>query len=405
MYPLTDDQIDYIHNDLRARGVEREDLQLNLLDHICCVIEHELETGGDFKSFYNELIRRFYRKELREIEDETTLLLTFKHYYAMKKTMIVSGLLTTLGFLAATIFKFNHWPGTNVLFVLGFAMFALLFLPLLFILKMKERPERKNKAILSIGMLLGMTAIISVLFKIMHWPGAFVMMLSALCGLVFLFVPIYFFSGIRNPASKINTIVTTVLLIGGAGMLMSLVSIKPSWYYHNMIIQSDQLLRTELAGMEKVSAALNAKKLVTDSSAAIKLARFQESGDAFTKLSDELIMKMAKEVSAGDGPVNMEEVSVSNDYDIANRVLFANDKTGQSGPIKQLRKQLEELQSRAKEAGVAFEVVNDEAARVDGVKAPWEYSQFYDNAAGIAVRKLILLQLQVKTAELEILAK
>ena len=43
MYALSDQQIDFILNDIKIRGVETEDLQLNLLDHICCIIECELE--------------------------------------------------------------------------------------------------------------------------------------------------------------------------------------------------------------------------------------------------------------------------------------------------------------------------------------------------------------------------
>ena len=43
MYYLSDQQIEYILNDIRRNGVEMEDLQLNLLDHICCIIEQNLE--------------------------------------------------------------------------------------------------------------------------------------------------------------------------------------------------------------------------------------------------------------------------------------------------------------------------------------------------------------------------
>ena len=44
MYLLSDKQIDHILSDIRRRGVEMEDLQYNLLDHICCILEQELEA-------------------------------------------------------------------------------------------------------------------------------------------------------------------------------------------------------------------------------------------------------------------------------------------------------------------------------------------------------------------------
>ncbi|MBC7554972.1 MAG: hypothetical protein H7257_13460 [Taibaiella sp.] len=61
MYCISDKQIDYILSDISARGVELESLQLNLLDHICCLIENGLEENGDFERFYQEIIRKFYK--------------------------------------------------------------------------------------------------------------------------------------------------------------------------------------------------------------------------------------------------------------------------------------------------------------------------------------------------------
>ena len=59
MYCITDEQIDYILNDIRRNGVETEDLQLNLLDHICCIIEQNLDEYDDFESFYQQIIKQF----------------------------------------------------------------------------------------------------------------------------------------------------------------------------------------------------------------------------------------------------------------------------------------------------------------------------------------------------------
>ena len=83
--------MDWILDDIRRRGIETEDLQANLLDHICCIIESELEENGDFGQFYSSVITRFYKHELIEVEEETQSLLLFKNYYTMKKIMMTSG--------------------------------------------------------------------------------------------------------------------------------------------------------------------------------------------------------------------------------------------------------------------------------------------------------------------------
>ncbi len=78
MYTISDQQIDFILDDLHCRGIRTEDLQHNLLDHMCILIEEGLEEGGDFKAFYSTAIRSFYRDELSELEEETHFLSTVK---------------------------------------------------------------------------------------------------------------------------------------------------------------------------------------------------------------------------------------------------------------------------------------------------------------------------------------
>jgi hypothetical protein len=67
MYQLSEQQIAFILDDISARGIETDSLQQDLLDHICCVIEHGLEENGDFGAFYQTIIQTFYKMDLREI--------------------------------------------------------------------------------------------------------------------------------------------------------------------------------------------------------------------------------------------------------------------------------------------------------------------------------------------------
>lgn len=222
MYPLKDQHIDYILNDISARGVTIEDLQYNLVDHICCIIENNLEENGDFENFYQQTVQSFFKKELKEIEDETISLIIFKHYYTMKKAMIISGTASAAIFSTGLIFKFLHLPGASIALILGIATLSLVFLPLLFILKMKEKQHLKDKAIIGIGTLSGMLISMGILFKVMHWPGANIMMQGSVFVMLLLFLPLYFFTGIRNPDTKVNTIVSSIMMVSAIGLLFTL---------------------------------------------------------------------------------------------------------------------------------------------------------------------------------------
>lgn len=97
MYRVSDEQIEFILDDIKKRGVEMEDLQLNLLDHVCCIMEREYNETDDFNTIYNTTIKQFFKTELWEIEEETIGLLHFKHYYKMKRFLYIL-LVLSIGF-------------------------------------------------------------------------------------------------------------------------------------------------------------------------------------------------------------------------------------------------------------------------------------------------------------------
>ncbi len=85
MYCLSDQEVDFILKDIIARGITTEDIQYNLLDHICIIIEQNLGQNGDFKEFYFSVIKTFYRYNLIEIEEETRILLTYKKHLVFNR--------------------------------------------------------------------------------------------------------------------------------------------------------------------------------------------------------------------------------------------------------------------------------------------------------------------------------
>ncbi|HEX5002941.1 MAG TPA: hypothetical protein VFW78_10645 [Bacteroidia bacterium] len=262
MYQLNDEQITFISNDIRARGVEMESLQDDLLDHICCIIENRLEATGDFHQFYANVIQSFYKKELREIETETILLLQNKNYYTMKKVMINSGILSAIIMSVGIFFKFQHLPGAGVLIFTGILLFSFLFLPLLFVLRLKEKQHKNDKILLGLGSLSAILISIGTLFKIMHWPGANVLGISSVVVLVLFYLPVNLVAGIRNPDIKMNTIVTSILIISGCGLFLSLARspqgselqyIKNTKYY----LRNDMLVKNELALVSTIAKGGN----------------------------------------------------------------------------------------------------------------------------------------------------
>lgn len=147
MYRISDQQIDFILADLTARGIRIGSLQQNLLDHICIMIEQNMQPDGDFEEYYHTAIKAFYKKELREIEEETVFLLTARNRLVLSRNQFFLLLFTlfigpfigydvawlvTSGKAAGWLIPMEIWAPTMV-----FSLF-----PLLILLVLYFTPER-----------------------------------------------------------------------------------------------------------------------------------------------------------------------------------------------------------------------------------------------------------------------
>lgn len=309
MYCLSDKQIDFIFNDICARGVEMESLQQNLLDHICCIIEQNLEDEKDFELFYNQTIKTFYKHELWEIEEETIQLLTFKNYYAMKKIMLVTGTLSVSFLAQGLIFKFMHWPGAAMGILLGLVMMSLVFLPLLFVLKIKEKQQTKEKLTIAFGTLAGILITLGTLFKIMHWPYANMMITGSMGVTMLLFLPMYFFSGIRNAETKVNTIVSSILIVSACGLLLVLMRTPRSSHMREKMMTESYLRSQSILQAEQAELV---KKIKSDS------LQINQIGNEIVDLSEKLKLQI---VETETGSKNLIDDFYKNDMVITDHVI------------------------------------------------------------------------------------
>ncbi len=235
MRNVTDEEVTFIDHDLTVRGIVLEELRDNLIDHICCIIEHESQQNEDFSKCYERVLPQFFKKELQEIQTETDYLLKFKNFYTMKKIMNISGISTVFLILVGAILKTLHMPGAAVVFILGGFTFAFLFLPILIIIKFKDDESNTDKIVFSFGLLLAMAIAIGFISKVMHWPGANILMYAGTIIFTILYVPIYFFTRIRRPEIKFNTIINSVIMLAFGGILYSLFDLSYSRTYESQM--------------------------------------------------------------------------------------------------------------------------------------------------------------------------
>ncbi len=228
MRSLADEQVDFIREDIRRRGVFTESLQENLLDHLCCYIEEQPEDGRPFEEVYRQAVEAFGQNGLQQVQDETLFLINNKHLTTMKKLMYISGAFASITLIAGAFFKFQHWPGTSVLLLSGVLIMALLFAPSLFYLRYKEASGKKDRAISLIAMACAVVLVAGALFKVFHWPGANMILFPGFILFFFIFLPLYMINGFRNPVTRFSSLGNGLLLACTGGLLVMLMFQRPS---------------------------------------------------------------------------------------------------------------------------------------------------------------------------------
>jgi hypothetical protein len=402
MYRISEQQIDFILNDISARGVEMESLQQNLLDHICCIIEQELEENGDFERFYQKTVRTFYKDALWEIEEETIQLLTFKNYYTMKKIMIVSGTFSAAVMSLGIFFKFMHWPGASALIILGIATSSLVFLPLLFTLRAKEKQNIKDKITLAIATLAGALISLSVLFKVMHWPGANLMGTIFVALMVLVYIPVYFFGGIKNPESKVNTIVTTIIMIMGCGLFLTLVNSRPYIQDNANEVTNQALQESYISMSEQTRVLSHTADMAPPKNDALLNKTCNETCDQIEALKIKLI-NATEDVSVKS--VNYSELGKLDNYDQSTLLLFQDPHETPSPNLDliTLRKQLESINdvtARTLNSAPALIDLSDKKNLRTGAAESWEIHNFYRAPLMNVLRNLTQLQINIRFIQL-----
>ena len=179
--------IDRISRDVRAQEITFSHLADDLIDHICCDVEHVMQSGIPFSDAYAQVRRKMgSARRLKEIQEETLYAVDTK-YRKMKNTMKVAGIAGTILFGFASLFKIMHWPLAGVFMTLGALILAFLFMPSALVVLWKESHSQKRLFLFISAFLAAMFFILGTLFKVQHWPGAgIIISLAGLTAVLFL---------------------------------------------------------------------------------------------------------------------------------------------------------------------------------------------------------------------------
>tara|TARA_B110000046_G_scaffold66152_1_gene73987 strand:- start:126 stop:866 length:741 start_codon:yes stop_codon:yes gene_type:complete len=225
---LTDKQVDIINDLLVDIGVDYDSLRFDLIDHVCCMVEQKMEHGSDFAESLQHSISKFGRKEFVKTQESTIYLLTLK-LRKMKRVTSITGLISASLVLLGTIFKLMHWPGAGIMLVLGSAIIALIVLPLMAFLALNNNTVSTNTSSIIFGYGAAILLTIGTIFKVQHWPGAAVVANIGFAFLVLVFMPLYMLKAYKTSENKMLALSKTVIIIAGIVLLWALSPLSKSY--------------------------------------------------------------------------------------------------------------------------------------------------------------------------------
>ena len=213
MHELSIKHIRFISGEVSKSGITYSHLLDDLIDHICCDVENEMKNGLSFEEAYKRIGQKIGIDGLQRIQNDTLYLID-KNYRTMKKTMRIFGVLSPILMAFGALFKIEHWPAASILLVLGFFFLSFFFLPSAIYVSYKEISNKTRKWTHIIGFLGTFLLSVSFLFKIQHWPGTNIFLLSGILLTCFVFLPALLIHKLKESDSVVPKYVYVLAYLG-----------------------------------------------------------------------------------------------------------------------------------------------------------------------------------------------
>jgi TolA-binding protein len=198
---LNKTQVELIEKDVEQASITLSHLADDLIDHICCEVEDLMSQHQTFEEAYEKVKQQSGISVLKKIQDDTQFLID-KNYRIMKSFMKVIGNISLALIMFGTVFKIMHWPGASIILTVGFASVCAIFFPLAVYVNYKKVSQSKNLVLHIVLLISGITFMAGVIFKIMHWPFGTVLLFFGYLSLIVVALPLFLITKVRSAKDK-----------------------------------------------------------------------------------------------------------------------------------------------------------------------------------------------------------
>lgn len=171
---LSDKQLELVELKVHEAGLQNHELQVDLLDHIACMIEDMMENNHSFDQAFEQAFQTYNQRHLKRIEFTTRILTTS----TMKKHTKILGIVGLVLATAGTSMKMLHLPGAAIILTLAAVVLALGFVGSNAMDTIKNLDNAKGKFVQIIGAIGALFTLAGGMFKLLHLPGAGILIIA-----------------------------------------------------------------------------------------------------------------------------------------------------------------------------------------------------------------------------------
>lgn len=202
---ISEEQEQVIIDQVEASKIKNQSLKEDLIDHLCCLTEIQMDKGTDFLDSLKVAMIQTAPNGLDEIEKETIFLLNYSKIIFMKRLTYISGYVFSTAWIVGVMFKMLSLPGASTLLSVGGIGLAFIFFPMLIINKYKAltREVLSEKLKWILGGVSLLMLILSISMKLLHLQGAALMLGASFLAFGFGFLPFFFFRMYKKSVAEL----------------------------------------------------------------------------------------------------------------------------------------------------------------------------------------------------------
>ncbi len=132
---IDEGQVSFIRSYLMGNGVSNQSLQADLLDHFCCVVEEQMESGQSFDISFSKAVDRISPEGPEKIQKDLNYLLTIKKNIMLRKLVYMASYVSVLAVLTGLALRIPQILSADAAMLLvmaGMLLFSVSTVPYFF---------------------------------------------------------------------------------------------------------------------------------------------------------------------------------------------------------------------------------------------------------------------------------